>query len=85
MEQYQYTYKTYQLKLQVDVEKKSIQINVVNPADPGHSAAKVYKINDDTPVANQAQVIAAVESWDQLDAAIESAEKIFKNLPVIPE
>jgi hypothetical protein len=85
MEQYQYTYKNYQLRLLVDVDRRSIQINVVNPADPGHSAAKVYKINNDTPIANQAQVIAAVESWDQLDAAIESAAKIFKNLPVIPE
>lgn len=71
--------------MQVDVEKKLIQINIVNPANPGHSAAKVYKISDDTPIENEEQVIAALESWGQLDAAIESAAKIFENLPVISE
>jgi hypothetical protein len=33
----------------------------------------------------EADVITAVQSWDQLDAAIESAAKIFQNIPVDSE
>lgn len=85
MERYQFTYKNYQLRLTVDADKKIIQIAIINPTNSGHSVVKIYKINDDTPIENQEQVIASVESWDQLDAAIESAAKIFQNIPVDSE
>jgi hypothetical protein len=89
MLKYNFTYKNLQIIILVDEksyqEHPVLQLNILNPNQVDHTV--FYKIPADSAVniLIEADVIAVVQSWDQLDAAIESAAKIFKNLPVIPE
>ncbi len=85
MQIYQHSYNGYQLRLLVDTDKKFIQLNVVNPANAGHSVASTYKIDDETPIVTQEQVIAVLEEQYQLNTVINNAAKIFENLPANSE
>ena len=76
-------YNDQQLNLYVDKNKstKSVQINIVNPADAGHSVIAMFPVNEKSLLDNVAELEQAVLSWDQLDSKIASARLIFQNLP----
>jgi hypothetical protein len=75
-----------QLNLYVDKNKSDkVQINIVNPTNSTHSMVVMFSVPDKALLDKTAELEQAVLSWDQLDAAIESAAKIFQNIPVDSE
>jgi len=75
-----------QLNLYVDKNKSDkVQINIVNPTNSTHSVVVMFSVPDKALLDKTAELEQAVLSWDQLDAAIESAAKIFQNIPVDSE
>jgi hypothetical protein len=89
MLKYNFNYKNLQIIIFVDEksyqENPFFQINILNPNKSDHTVSSKIPADSTVNILAEANVVAAVESWDQLDAAIESAAKIFANLPVIPE
>ena len=75
-----------QLNLYVDKNKSDkVQINIVNPTNSTHSMVVMFSVPDKALLDKTAELEQAVLSWDQLDAAIESAAKIFQNIPIDSE
>lgn len=76
-------YNDQQLNLYVDKNKanNNVQVNIVNPADTGHSVIAIFPVDEKSLLDNIAELERAVLDWDQLDSKIESAKLIFQNLP----
>jgi hypothetical protein len=85
MLKYNFNYKNLQIIIFVDEksyqENPFLQINILNPNKSDHTVSSKILADSTVNILAEANVVAVVESWDQLDAAIESAAKIFQNFP----
>ena len=85
MLKYNFNYKNLQIIIFVDEksyqENPFLQINILNPNKSDHTVSSKIPADSTVNILAEANVVAVVESWDQLDSKIESANLMFQNLP----